>query len=140
MLEFTPSTATPYNPKRHVARLRRVARRRGFRVLKDWTSTWSLVDTRIAPPRALIGLWQVGLDEIDEALSLPLPTPKPRIRRPKQVRPTEPVQLKIIDAEFERVEPVSAEPLSPVEVLEQEFDVEVMFEKLRLLNAKAGGR
>ena len=73
MLEFTSSTATPYNPKRHVARLRRIAKIRGFRVLKDWTSTWSLVDTRVEPPRALIGLWQVDIVDIDLALSTPLP-------------------------------------------------------------------
>ena len=44
--------------------------------------------------------------------------------------------LKIINAEFERVEPAVGEPLSPVEVLEQEFDVEAIFEKLRLLKAR----
>ena len=99
-----------------------------------------MVDTRVEPPRALIGLWQVDLDEIDVALSTPPPPPKIRIRRPQPVAPivgsNHEVPHEIIDAEFERVEPVSAEPLSPVEVLEQEFDLQAIFEKLRLLRAR----
>jgi hypothetical protein len=125
MLDFTPSTSTPYNPKRHVARLRRVARRRGFRILKDWTSTWSLVDTRVEPPRALIGLWQVDLVEIDAALSTPPPPPK--LRRCK---------AKPIDAEFNPFEPEPVEPSSDVEVLQEQFDVAAILEELHLLKVR----
>jgi hypothetical protein len=65
----------------HLARLRREARQRGFRVLKDWTGTYSLVDARIEPQRALCGLLHTSLHRIELALAAPLPAPKPRRRR-----------------------------------------------------------
>jgi isopenicillin N synthase-like dioxygenase len=65
----------------HLARLRREARQRGFRVLKDWSGRWSLVDARIEPQRALFGLLHVPLLKIECALATPLPAPKPRRRR-----------------------------------------------------------
>ena len=85
MLQLTPSlsSSSPHNPKCRLRQLRRIAKRRGFRVLKDWTNSWSLVDTRIAPPRALVSLWQVDLDEIDLALTTPLPPP-PNSRPPAE--------------------------------------------------------
>lgn len=65
--------------------LRRAAKRRGFRIVKDWTGTWSLVDIKIAPPRALFGLLDVSLAEIEVALSTPLPLSKIRTRNSKPV-------------------------------------------------------
>jgi hypothetical protein len=59
-------------------RLRRLARKRGFRILRDWQGTFSLVDTRIEPPRALSGLTHVPLAVIGEAVLAPLPPPKLR--------------------------------------------------------------
>jgi hypothetical protein len=59
-------------------RLRRLARQRGFRILRDWQGTFSLVDTRIEPPRALGGLTHVPLAMIGEAVLTPLPPPKLR--------------------------------------------------------------
>ena len=56
---------------------------RAFRDLKDWSGNWSLIDAKISPPRALIGLFNVALVKIETALLAPLPTPKPRKRRAK---------------------------------------------------------
>jgi hypothetical protein len=42
-----------------LARIRRLARGRGFRILRDWQGTFSLVDTKIEPPRALTELFHV---------------------------------------------------------------------------------
>jgi hypothetical protein len=64
-----------------LGRLRREAKARGFRVLKDWSGRWSLVDARIEPQRALFGLLHVPLLKIEHALATPLPAPKPRRRR-----------------------------------------------------------
>jgi hypothetical protein len=75
-------SATPDNDdKRQLARLRRAAKPRGFRILKDWSGRWSLIDSRVAPPRALHGLLDVSLAEIETALSAPLPPPKIRTRK-----------------------------------------------------------
>jgi hypothetical protein len=77
MLQITPPTTPCKNTeKRKLARLRRLAKPRGFRVLKDWSQTWFLVDAKIAPPRALIGLFHVSLSKIETALLTPLPPPQ----------------------------------------------------------------
>jgi hypothetical protein len=66
----------------YLNRLRRYARARGFRILKDWTGAYSLVDARIAPQRALDGLIHIPLTTIGIALTTPPPAPKPkRVRR-----------------------------------------------------------
>lgn len=75
-------TVLPEKEKTYLARLRRYARARGFRILHDWTGGYSLVDARIAPQRELSGLTHVSLTEIGIALTTPLPPPKPkRVRR-----------------------------------------------------------
>jgi hypothetical protein len=72
----------------YLNRLRRQARARGFRILKDWTGIYSLVDARIEPQRALDGLVHVPLAAIGVALMTPLPAPKPkRVRRATVVEP-----------------------------------------------------
>jgi hypothetical protein len=68
----------PEKDQTYLNRLRRYARARGFRILRDWTGTYSLVDARIAPQRALDGLVHVPLATIGVALTAPLPTPKPK--------------------------------------------------------------
>jgi hypothetical protein len=73
----TPPTPCKNDDRNYLARLRRLARR-GFRVLKDWSGAWSLVDTRIAPQRALVGLVQVSLATIEVELNHPLPAPRQR--------------------------------------------------------------
>ena len=83
-----PPNATPNNDdnnKRKLARLRWAAKERGFRILKDWIDAYSLVDARIAPPQALIGLFQVSPEQIGAALSKPFPPPKTRARKPTAV-------------------------------------------------------
>jgi hypothetical protein len=71
----------PEKTKTYLNRLRRYARVRGFRILVDWQGTYSLVDTRIAPPRALDGLTHVPLVTIGIALTTPLPPPRPKRTR-----------------------------------------------------------
>jgi hypothetical protein len=73
----------PYKSEQrtYLARLRREARQRGFRILKDWSGRWSLVDARIEPQRALFGLLHVSLQKIEIALATPLSARKPRRRR-----------------------------------------------------------
>jgi hypothetical protein len=80
-----PPNATPNNDdnKRKLARLRRAAKERGFRILKDWTGAYSLVDA--TPPQTLIGLFQVSPEQIGAALSKPLAPPKTRARKPTAV-------------------------------------------------------
>jgi hypothetical protein len=77
-----PNATPPNDNKRQLARLRRAAKAQGFRILKDWTGAWSLVDTKIPPPQALVGLFHVSLEQIEVALSAPLPPPKTRTRKP----------------------------------------------------------
>jgi hypothetical protein len=71
-------TTLPEKDQTYLNRLRRYARARGFRILKDWTGIYSLVDARIAPQRALDGLTHVPLATIGVALTTPLPAPKPK--------------------------------------------------------------
>jgi hypothetical protein len=81
-------TTHPEKSQSYLNRLRRYARARGFRILKDWTGTYSLVDTRVEPQRALDGLVHVPLAVIGVALTTPLPVPKPkRVRRAAVVEP-----------------------------------------------------
>jgi hypothetical protein len=82
MLQVT--TSAPFyksNDRDHLARIRYQARKRGFRLFKDWSGTWSLVDARIEPPRALVGLFHVPLKKIEAALRAPLPVKPPRRRK-----------------------------------------------------------
>lgn len=82
MLHLTPASPTcKNNDRNHLARIRRFAKKRGFRVLKDWSGTWSLVDARIQPPRALVGLVHVTLARIETAVLTPLPEVPPRRRK-----------------------------------------------------------
>jgi hypothetical protein len=68
-------------PKNRLAKIRRHARRRGFRVLRDGTGAFSVVDIRIEPPRVLLGLDHVPLWAIEQTIFVPLPEPPPRRRR-----------------------------------------------------------
>jgi hypothetical protein len=78
MLHITPPLLSDNGERNHLARIRRQAKKRGFRVLKDWTGTFSLVDAKIEPPRALIGLVHVPLPKIETAVTTALPPPKVR--------------------------------------------------------------
>jgi hypothetical protein len=75
--------------RNRLARIRRQARKRGFRILKDWSgAAYDLVCTSIHPPCALVELNHVPLGVIEAALSWPLPPP--RLPRKRVARPTEP--------------------------------------------------
>jgi hypothetical protein len=80
MLHITSPLPSDNGERRALARIRRLAKKRGFRVLKDWTGTFSLVDAKIEPQRALIGLVHVPLLKIEDAVSTPLPPAK--VRKP----------------------------------------------------------
>jgi hypothetical protein len=68
---------TPNGERNHLARVRRAAKKRGFKVRKDWSGAFNLITESTVPPRALAGLEHVGLTEIEAAVSTPLPPPKP---------------------------------------------------------------
>src|SRR5262245_57082767 len=87
------SVLPPHNQnveRKRLARIRRQARKRGCRVLKDWTGQWNLVDTHVEPPRALAGLEHVSLSDIETAVTTPTPPPRPPRKRPPVERLTEP--------------------------------------------------
>jgi hypothetical protein len=69
------------NIRPSLARIRRQAKRRGFRVLRDWAGGYSLVDAKIEPQRALLGLDHAPLWTIEQTLFTPLPEPPPRRKR-----------------------------------------------------------
>ena len=82
-----PSPSDNQNVERnHLARIRRQAKKRGHRVLKDWTGEYSLVDANVEPPRALAGLEHASLEAIEVAVTTPLPPPRPPRKRPAMAR------------------------------------------------------
>src|SRR5215472_10105371 len=85
-----------------LAKTRRRAKARGFRVLNDGCGCYSVIDTKIEPPRPLVGLDHVPLWVIEQVITTPLPEPPPRRQRmaPRPVEPTPTV---------EAVAPVAAE-------------------------------
>src|SRR6516225_11877562 len=84
-----------------LAKTRRRAKARGFRVLRDGCGYYSVIDTKIEPPRPLVGLDHVPLWVIEQIISTPLPEPPPR--RQRTARPVEPTPI------VEAVAPVVAE-------------------------------
>ena len=64
-----------------LVKIRYRARKRGFRVLQDGCGCFSVIDTKIEPPRPLLGLDHVPLWVIEQVITTPLPEPKPRRRR-----------------------------------------------------------
>jgi hypothetical protein len=76
-------------PKRNnLARIRRQAKRRGFRVLRDGTGNFTVISTAIEPPRPLVGLDHVPLWVIEQVVLTPLPEPPPRRRMARLAEPT----------------------------------------------------
>ena len=60
----TPPNDRKDEQRKFLTKLRYEAKKRGLRVLKDWSGTWSLVDTKVEPQRALQGLLHVDLLQI----------------------------------------------------------------------------
>jgi hypothetical protein len=73
-----PSPDNQNLERNRLARIRRQAKKRGFRVLKDWSGTYSLVDIKVWPPLSLVGATHVPLAVIDMVVGVPLPLPPPR--------------------------------------------------------------
>jgi hypothetical protein len=61
-----------------LARLRRQARKRNFRIPINWTGNFTPFDTRIEPPFASTGPAHVPVAEIAAAVLAHLPPPKPK--------------------------------------------------------------
>jgi hypothetical protein len=92
MPSLTPHIASSSSPRHQnvdrnrLARIRRWAKRRGHRVLKDWTGQYSLVDANVEPPRALAGLEHASLSDIEVAVTTPPPPPRPSRKRQPMAR------------------------------------------------------
>ena len=85
-----------------LAKTRRRDKARGCRVLNDGCGCYSVIDTKIEPPRPLVGLDHVPLWVIEQVITTPLPEPPPR--RPRRMaRLAEPTPT------VEEVAPVVAE-------------------------------
>jgi hypothetical protein len=84
-----------------LAKTRRRDKARGCRVLNDGCGCYSVIDTKIEPPRPLVGLDHVPLWVIEQVITTPLPEPPPR--RQRTARPVEPTPI------VEAVAPVVAE-------------------------------
>jgi hypothetical protein len=78
MLQLT-ALAKPFkdNDAHELARQRRIAKKRGFRIVRGYPG-WSLIDTKIEPPRPVVGFLHVALEKIAAALGTPLPPPRTR--------------------------------------------------------------
>src|SRR5262245_11335350 len=90
LLQDIASPPSPDNQnvdRNRLARIRRQARKRGHRVLKDWTGSYSLIDAYVEPPRALAGLEHASLSDIETAVFTPLPPPRPPRKRPPDGTP-----------------------------------------------------
>ena len=73
MLQIASSTS--------LSKIRYRAKRRGFRVLRDGCGCFTLIDTKVEPPRPLVGLDHVPLWTIEQIILTPLPEPPPRRKR-----------------------------------------------------------
>ncbi|HKA54767.1 MAG TPA: hypothetical protein VKJ47_13995 [Candidatus Binatia bacterium] len=67
--------------RKQLAKIRREAKKRGFRVLRDGTGNFSLINLKVEPPRPLLGVDHVPLWVIEQVIFAPLPEPPPRRRR-----------------------------------------------------------
>jgi hypothetical protein len=67
--------------RNELARIRRQARKRGFRVVQDRCGGYSLIDVKVEPARPLLGCDHQQLWVIGQVLAVPLPEPPPRRRR-----------------------------------------------------------
>jgi hypothetical protein len=75
--------------RNQLSKIRRHAKKRGFRVRQDGTGNFSVIATQIEPPRPLVGLDHVPLWVIEQVITTPLPEPPPRRKRvARLVEPT----------------------------------------------------
>ena len=89
--------ASPLSPdnqnldRNRLVRLRRHARKRGFRVVQDRCGGYSLINVKVAPPRPLLGCDHQQLWVFEQVVCAPLPEPRPR--RKRMARLAEPVPV-----------------------------------------------
>jgi len=93
-----------------LAKTRRRAKARGFRVLKDGCGCYSVIDVRVEPPRPLVGLDHVALWVVEQVLATPLPEPRPR--RKRMACPLEPAPVETV-AQVVAEAPACAEARQP---------------------------
>src|SRR5215831_11811941 len=74
-----------------LAKTRRRDKARGCRVLNDGCGCYSVIDTKIEPPRPLVGLDHVPLWVIEQVIITPLPEPPPRRKRRARLVESTPV-------------------------------------------------
>jgi len=67
--------------RKQLAKVRRQAKKRGRRVVRDHCGNFTVVSTHTEPPRPLLGLDHAPLWAIEQAILAPLPEPPPR-RKP----------------------------------------------------------
>jgi hypothetical protein len=107
MLYLTPASAPCKNNERnHLARIRRQAKKRGFRIVRDSCGGFSLIDVKVEPPRPLLGCDHQQLWTIEQVVFTPLPEPPPRRKRMARLAEPAPVVSTI---------PAAAPPAAPVE-------------------------
>jgi hypothetical protein len=75
-------------PDKRLAKLRRQAKKRGLRVLRDRCGNFTVVSACIEPQRPLLGLDHAPLWAVEQAIFTPLP--EPPLRRKRMPRPVEP--------------------------------------------------
>jgi hypothetical protein len=83
-----------------LVKIRYQAKKRGFRVLRDGCGCFSLIDTRVEPPRPLVGLDHVPLWVIEQVIATPLPEPPPRRKRTARPSESAPVIQAVASAEI----------------------------------------
>jgi hypothetical protein len=105
-----------------LSKIRYQAKKRGFRVLRDGCGCFSVIATRIEPPRPLVGLDHVSLWVIEQVIATPLPEPRPR--RSRVVRLAEPT-------------PVVEEALAPAQACHGQ---EAFRRLIELLQTRGGAR
>jgi hypothetical protein len=76
--------------QKQLSKIRRQAKKRGLRVVRDHCGNFTVIATQIEPPRPLLGLDHVPLWSVEQAIFTPLPEPPPRKKR--VARLTEPSQ------------------------------------------------
>ena len=117
--------------QKQLAKIRRQARKRAFRVLRDGCGCFSLIDIKVEPPRPLLGCDHQQLWTIEQVILTPLSEPPPRRRQ--MARPAEPAPA------VEEVAPVEAP--APAQAGRGQASYERSFQQLiRLLQERGGAR
>jgi len=117
--------------QKQLAKIRRQARKRGFRVLRDGCGCFSLIDIKVEPPRPLLGCDHQQLWTIEQVLYTPLPEPRPRCQCMARLSDPAPA--------VEEVAPVEAP--APAQAGRGQASYERSFQQLiRLLQERGGAR